>query len=228
MRFSTVILITLLVHLQIHAQDEFFHEIELRHEVYDGEKWALDITGNWKNLYEEEAGWRRWGANATLNRKFGEWSIIGGFAGFFTFNSEIDNFFELRPHIAVRFNLPLLDRLSVAQRLRTEWRSFLYTQGETENESYQRLRYRIGTLYTLAESEEEGTAWRVWGNIEWFFLRDPALGERFPSSREYALRFIREFRNGNELGLGYKLENFFDNPNQEGNTGHIIILEFRF
>ncbi len=212
---------------KLFGQDDFFHEIEIKKEFYDSDEWTFEAASNWKHIYDE-VGWRRWSIDAIVKRKLDNWAISGGIVNYFTFNEDIYNCFEVRPHLSVQLKTPVVNKFTFLQQLRSEWRTFIYTQGNSKNESYGRLRYKIGGLYTLSEKKELETAWKVRGDIEWYFLKDPTIGERFPNSRQYTLKVIREFKAGKELSFGYKLEYFYKNVQNKDGNGHTLILGYGF
>ncbi|MEX0273013.1 MAG: hypothetical protein AB3N16_01395 [Flavobacteriaceae bacterium] len=206
---------------------EFFHEIEVGKLIVENEQWTLDVTASWKHLYADEAAWRRWGGVFSAKRKHGNWSFMAGMANYYTFHADIDNFFQLRPWVAIGLKTPITERLDFVQRFRPESLTFIYS-GTTENDTYSRWRYRLGLDYNLSEDEETLTAWKIQGSLEWYFLKNPSSGERYPITREYTLKLVREMVNGHEIGFGYRLEEFYESAHHEGGPGHTLILEYRW
>ncbi len=207
------------------AQDEFFNELEFRADVFENEKWTLRITPSWKHIYDE-VGWRRLGLGFTAIRKLNNWHLLGGLYNSYTFNKEIDNLYELRPWAGIGLYTPISERILFYQKAKAEWRNLFISGEDTKNENYGRLRYRMDLHFLLSENEEKNTEWKLKTSAEWYFLKDPASGERFPNSREFGLKFVHKFKNNHEIGFGYKIESFYEAVHHEGGNGHIFLLEY--
>lgn len=209
---------------QVLAQDEFFHEIVFEKKLTTKEKWEFFGEANFKHIYNEPS-WRRWGTSFRGVRKFNDFRFIGGLNSFYTFNSNITNFFEVRPWTSIQLNYPIAGSITLRQRLRYEWR-FFYTEGENSSrENYRRLRYNIGI--DLPIFGEEKTSLIIRPYFEWFFIRDPATFERFPNERDYGVRITKSLKNEHEVFLIYRLEEFY-NTNIERSNGHIILIGYSF
>lgn len=221
-----IICLIVLFGLNTNAQSEFFHEIEIGTQVLEKESFNIDVTASWKHLYDE-VGWRRWGVNTKVTKKTNNWSLNGGLAIYFTFHKEIDNFLEVRPYIGIGLKTRISDKLDFKQRIRTEWRNFIYS-GDSDNENYLRPRYKIGLDYLLSENEETHEGWKLVTDFEWYFNKDTASGERFAQSREFGFKIIRELKNKHEIGLGYKYEKLTKLFHNHEENGNIIVLEYRF
>lgn len=207
---------------QLLAQDEFFHELSLEKVFIEDEKWEFAGEVDWKNLYNEE-GWRRWGISLAGTWNAEPFRLSGGLNGYYTFNRSITNFFELRPWMALRYNLRLGSKISIRQRLKAEWR-FFYDDGEAPREDYRRFRYQVGLDIPLGSGEHEAS-WSIRPHFEWYFIRDPATFERFPNERDFGLTFIRELGNHHEISIGYRIEAFYHADTERGN-GHLFTIGY--
>jgi len=209
---------------QLLAQDEFFHEIVIEKTLIEKEEWEFIGEANFKNLYNEPA-WRRWGVSFAGVRKIKRFRIHGGVNSYYTFNRDITNFFEVRPWTAVQYNIPIAGKVTLRQRLKSEWR-FFYTEGDNSTrENYGRLRYQIGVDIPIPSEEE--SSWVIRPYFEWFFIRDPATFERFPNERDYGITVIKSLKNEHELFFSYRLEEFY-NINVEQRNGHIFLIGYSF
>lgn len=209
---------------QVFAQDEFFHEIVIETKLIKNEEWELVGKTNFKHLYGEPA-WRRWGVSFAGVRKVKHFRIHGGVNSYYTFNRDITNFFEVRPWTALQYNIPIVGKITLRQRLNYEWR-FFYTEGDnSKRENYRRLRYQIGIDIPI-DSEEE-SSWIIRPYFEWFFIRDPAKFERFPNERDYGVMIIKSLKNEHELFFSYKLKEFY-NIVTEPSNGHAFLIGYSF
>ena len=224
--FFAIILFVFTSHF-IYGQDsEVFHGLSLGTEVWKKEKWQLDAIAHWNHLYNEPK-WRRFGIDAVIKRNVTNWTLLGGLNTYYTFNTKTDDYFELRTWLGIALKTPVSHRLKLAQKLRGEWRNFFYS-GHLKDENYTRLRYKVGFDYELSKNEETHKEWKLLADIEWYFLKDPASGERFVNSGEYSLKLVREFANQNEVGFGYILEEFSSLLNENKNKGHTFFIEYSF
>jgi hypothetical protein len=207
-----------------YGQQEFFHELVLEKKLIENEKWELVGEANFKYLYNEPA-WRRWGMAFTGVRKIKRFRFSGGVNGYYTFNRNITNFFELRPWTALQFEIPIVSEIILRQRLRYEWR-FFYTDGNNStNENYGRLRYQIG--FDIPISGKEEASWKIRPFFEWFFIREPATFERFSNERDFGLMAIKHFKNEHELSFGFTSEIYYD-LNNEREFGYVIMVAYSF
>lgn len=209
---------------QLFAQDEFFHEIVIEKTLIEHEEWEFIGEANFKHLYDEPP-WRRWGISFTGIREIQRFRIQGGVNSNYTFNKDIINFFEVRPWTAVQYNIPIIGKITLRQRLKYEWRLF-YTEGDkVTRENYRRLRYQIGMDIPI--SSEEESSWGIRPYFEWFFIRDPATFERFPNERDYGITVIKSLKNEHDLFFSYRLEEFYNMDTERGN-GHIFLVGYSF
>ncbi|SEI75481.1 hypothetical protein SAMN05192553_101122 [Cyclobacterium xiamenense] len=206
------------------AQDEFFHEIVIEKTLLEKEEWEFIGEANFKHLYDEPA-WRRWGVSFAGVRRIKRFRILGGINSYYTFNRDITNFFEVRPLSAVQYTIPIAGKITLRQRLKSEWR-FFYTEGyNSTRENYGRLRYQIGVDIPIPSGEE--SSWVIRPYFEWFFIRDPATFERFPNERDYGIRVIKSLKNEHELFFSYRLEEFYTIDTEKSN-GHIFLIGYSF
>lgn len=206
------------------AQDEFFHEIVIEKKLLEIEEWEFIGEANFKHLYDEPA-WRRWGISFAGIRRINRFSIQAGANSYYTFNKDIVNFFEVRPWTNVQYDIPIVNKFTLRQRLKYEWR-FFYTEKENfEKENYGRFRYQIG--FDIPIGIEEETSWKIRPFFEWFFIRDPATFERFPNERDYIVMIVKSLKNGHELFFSYRLEEFY-NIDTERSNGHIFLIGYSF
>jgi len=217
-------LLFIVINHYAYGQHDFFHEIFLEKNLFEDEEWESVGEANFKNLYGGP-GWRRWGVSFSGLRKMGRFSLLGGANGYYTFNKNIVNFFEIRPWTAVQFKFPLVSVISLSQRLKYEWRFFYTEEDNTIRENYRRLRYQIGIDIPIP-GEEEST-WKIRPFFEWFFIRDPATFERFPNERDYGITAFKSLKNEHEIFFSYRLEEFY-NINTERGNGHILLIGYLF
>jgi hypothetical protein len=215
-------LLTILPFNKAISQDELFYEISLEKIIVENEQWELVGEGNWKHLFNEPR-WRRLGVSLFGVRKIKQFNLLGGVNGYYTFNRSIVNFFELRPWAALAYNVSLNSKIRLRQRLKAEWRLF-YDEGEAPREDYSRIRYLLGVEIPITSRAGEAL-WRVRPYFEWYFIRNPSSFERFPNERDYGITFIKRFENHHELSFGYRLEEFYNVENEQGN-GHLLLLGY--
>ncbi len=131
----------------------------------------------------------------------------------------------MRPWTALQYNIPIVAKISLRQRLKYEWR-FFYTEGDSSTrENYRRLRYQIGIDIPIPADEE--SSWIIRPFFEWFFIRDPATFERFPNERDYGITAIKSLKNEHGLFFSYRLEEFYNIDTERGN-GHIFLIGYSF
>lgn len=203
------------------SQEIFLTETDLTKELWKTDNWQFQATVNWKHIYDE-IGWSRIGLSPVLSRLEGGWRFSGGIVSSFTFDSEIDNFWELRPWVAVNFNFLLLKTIRVGQRFRSEWREFV-SAGSTRRANYHRFRYALNLGFRLWDDPR----WSQRLHFEQYFLDSPADNERFPTERDYNLTFFYQLANEHQLSVGFEVESYFFS--ELGNTGHayLLILGYR-
>lgn len=220
---TTLLLVS--TYFSANAQEAFFYEIKTGINLLEKKTFSLEANANWKHVYDE-IGWRRLGVAGMATKKLKNWSFYGGLSMFYTFNKNIDNYLEIRPQIGLGLTTPIVDRLTLNQRFLGEWRTYFYS-GENKSENYTRSRYRILLNYIVVENKEKQTAWKIKPSVEWYFTKNTAYGERFAESRRYTLMLSHEFKNKDELSIGYRYENFIKLI-EENEIGHLVLLEYSF
>ncbi|MFN0200580.1 MAG: DUF2490 domain-containing protein [Bacteroidia bacterium] len=219
-------LVLLFISISHHAysQHEFFHELVLEKKLMENEKWELIGEANFKHLYNEPA-WRRWGASFAGARKMNRFSLFGGLNGYYTFNRNITNFFEMRPWTAVQFKLPIVAKIVLRQQLKYEWRFFYTEEQPKTKENYGRLRYQVGLDIPIPAKEE--SSWTIRPYFEWFFIKDPAEFERFSNERDFGLMAIKRFKNEHKLSFGFTREVYYD-LFAEREYGYLFFVGYSF
>lgn len=205
----------------VQAQEVFLHEFDLSKGLWGREHWGLQATANWKHIYNK-IGWSRVGVSPVLDYTTGPWTFQGGVGSSFTFDSQIDNFWEVRPWIALNFRFTLLRKILVEQRFRSEWREF-YTYGDFKPENYHRFRYGLGLVFRLWDNPR----WSQRLGFEWYILDSPAAYERFPNERDYNLTFIHVLPNNHQITFGFELESYLNSQLRADGHAYLLILGFR-
>ncbi|NJO01181.1 MAG: DUF2490 domain-containing protein [Bacteroidia bacterium] len=225
LKFFVFVFLNVIHYAYSQNENELFHEIILEKILFENEKWEFVGEANFKHLYNEP-GWRRWGMSFMGARKIKRFSLSAGANGYYTFNKSITNFFEVRPWTALQFNIPIVAKITLRQRLKYEWR-FFYTEGDDPTrENYRRLRYQIGFDIPIPIKGE--SSWKIRPFFEWFFIRDPTTFERFPNERDYGLMVIKRLKNDDELSITYRLEDFYNLDTEEPINGHIFLVAYSF
>jgi hypothetical protein len=208
---------------RISAQSEFFSELAVEKGFLNTEKWEINVEGNYKHAYQDSR-WRRVGADFEATRKLsGSWALVGGLDNRYRFDSELGDFYELRPFKGLKLDSRIIQDLKLTQRFIVEWRNFFLNR----HEHYFRSRFRIGLDYQPGKSEEKNH-WIFASAFEWFFLRDPITEERYPDNRRFSLSIIRTLENETEIGIGYLREIFLLNSERFSTRGNIISVQLRF
>jgi hypothetical protein len=204
------------------CQSELFQEIGVEKEL--GEFKELEFSGKlvWKNLYGDP-GWRRWGISFVGAKEIKKFKFLGGINGFYTFNSKITNFFELRPWMAADYDISLPADIVLKQRIRPEWRLF-FNEEKVGREDHVRLRYRLNLDFPIDKKDEK--FWKLRTSFEWYFT-NPASYERFSNETDYGIFLIRGLKNDHVLSFGYLLEVFYDVESEHVN-GHIFSFDYTF
>lgn len=209
---------------KINAQSEFFSELSVTKFFMLPNRNTIVVSPSAKHIYDD-IGWRRYGVSGEFRHAISNWDLIGGIGNFYTFDNNIDNYFEFRPYLALRLNTPMGSKCRFGQIARTELRSFFY-QNRDDNETKGRIRYAVNLLYTLSQQEKK--AWKVRATCEWYVLKEVSYLERFVGSTEYTFEMIREFSEIKALSLAYKQEQFNKNFSINATTGHTIAIDFTF
>jgi len=219
-----LVLFFILINHSAYSQHEFFHEIALEKKLVENEKWEFIGEANFKYAYNEPA-WRRWGISIAGVRKIKRFNVLGGVNGFYTFNRDITNFFEIRPWTALQLKFPIVGKINLRQQLKYEWRFFYTEQEPKTNENYGRLRYQIGVDIPIQSKEE--SSWTIRPYFEWFFIKDPAEFERFSNERDFGLMAIKRFKNEHKLSFGFTSEVYYD-LDAEREFGYLFFVGYSF
>ncbi|PQJ22770.1 DUF2490 domain-containing protein [Tenacibaculum sp. SG-28] len=218
-------ILSLLLFLQIlsvTAQTEVFHDISLLYGIKESEKWKFDSELEWKHLYGEE-GWSRMSLDLYATREAGILSFMGGLKNNYTFDEDIVNFWEIRPWIGVELKNNLTERLLFRQELKGEFRNFFFNDNSYDFNF--RTRYNIALEYPL-EKIEEKEDWVLAGEIEWYFLRNEEINERFINSREYSILLSKEVYEEYLLTFGVRFEEYSNNLINENDKAISFVLLF--
>ena len=221
---NTLVFLFIIISHSSYCQHEFFHELALEKKIAENEKWEFIGEANFKHLYNEPA-WRRWGLSFSGIRKIKRFNLIAGSNGYYTFQREISNFFEIRPWAALQFKFPIVGNMNLRQQLKYEWRLFYTNEEPKTHENYGRLRYQIGIDIPIPFKKE--SSWTIRPYFEWFFIKDPAEFERFSNERDFGLMAIKRFKNEQKLSFGFTREVYYD-LNTEKEYGYIILLGYSF
>jgi len=219
-----LVFLFIIINHSAYSQHEFFHEITLEKKLIKNEKWEFLGEANFKHLYNEPA-WRRWGLSFAGVRKIKRFNLLGGINGYYTFNRNITNFFEMRPWTALQLKLPIFSGVTLRQQLKYEWRLF-YTEDEPKtNKNYGRLRYQISIDIPIRDKKE--SLWTIRPYFEWFFIKNPAEFERFSNERDFGLMAIKRFKNEHKLSFGFTQEVYYD-LYAEREFGYLFFVGYSF
>jgi hypothetical protein len=217
-----IYIISILNFFYISAQTEVFHDLSISHELKDGQKWKIDSELEWKHLYGEE-GWSRTSIDFFATRELGVISFIGGLKNNYTFDNDIVNFWEIRPWIGVELENKLTKKLILKQELNGEFRNF-FLNDDTYDFNF-RTKFNVALEYPLIEKEEVED-WILSTEVEWFFLRNEEINERFINSREYSLLISKKIQRHKLLTFGIRLEEYSNNLINESEKAITFVVEF--
>ncbi|MFD2891212.1 hypothetical protein ACFS5J_04200 [Flavobacterium chuncheonense] len=199
--------------VQVWGQKDFFHDISFQTNLLHNEKITVLSESNWMHNYSESR-WHRLGFNVEVLRKLENWTFLGGLVNNYTFDEQIDNFYELRPWLGIALQTPITDKLFLKQRLRIENRNIFYGD-KIKYQSILRTRFDVALEYNFPKS-------KVRTDIEWFIRKDPALSDRYNSRRSYRLQYSYFGFKKMIFSIGYKYQRFNRKYNPEANDGHTI------
>lgn len=219
------LLLFLFISNLINSQNEIFTEFNISDVQTINPKWEISESLNWKHIYDE-IGWRRIGLNVNVNRYMNDWVAMGGLTNFYTFDKEIDNVYELRPWIGIGLNSKITDKIKFKQQFRTELRN-LFFENSNSNSSNGRFRYNITGNFLLHSQIEKKINWQLNLSSEWYIVKNPISGDRFPSSRENQLKVIYGYKNY-KFSAAYMIEKFFRTDNLPSYNGQTLVFEFEF
>lgn len=224
------IVFLLLSVISIGQENQFFSEISATYKVKETYNWLYKATPYWKHIYDE-VGWRRIGFNFEADRKLSVWTLMGGVENSYTFNPEIENYFELRPWLGVGLKTQISNRFAFRQQLKGEWRNLIFSSDyeyEKKDRSYGRARYLIGFDILMAENLVKNNDLNLSIYNEWFYLKSASTGESFANSRLFGFKLGYDFSKERRIILGYKVENFLANSNTPDRKGHTVFVEYIF
>jgi hypothetical protein len=208
------------------AQNEFFHDIGVSKKIEHREEWNTVFNLNWKHIYNE-IGWKRWGLEAKTIYQMNQWGLFGGIANYYTFDPEIDNYFELRPFVGISLKTNITKRITFNQRFQSEWRNLFYGNHNLNSHNV-RLRYRIGSDFKVTKENTTSLPWIIRFESEWYLLNNLDQRERYINSTEYSMMFLKTLKKEKELRFGYRLEKLNKIFYSERENGHTLFVEFEF
>ncbi|GLB50715.1 hypothetical protein Y10_30830 [Neptunitalea sp. Y10] len=214
-----VVICLLLVTSVTNAQeDELFGNLSVGKSFAGSGNWGYSSALTYKHIFDE-IGWRRLSGDFGTNYKYGVWGFKGGLSLQYTFDDEIVNSLEVRPWVGASLRNELINHLAMIQVGRLEWRNFFYDG--VDNEAYIRTTFDVGFEYELHDLNLE--TWAVETGYTWYFLKDPAIGERYANSREFRFLFIKKLPKA-KLIFGYKAEKFREFDGEDHGAAHTIHL----
>ena len=207
---------------------EVFAEGLVAGTIFEKEHTSIRLSGSWKHFFEEEEGWKRGTFTGRVKRNAGIWDLIGGLSTLYTFDKEIDNFYEFRPWAAVGLNTPINERLLFKQVFKGELRNVFFSEEQKADITSWRTRVKGLLEYLIEENEEEGTEWFMAAGVEWYIVEDQISRERYAGTREYSGEIGRKFPNHHTLVIEYVYEEFSDLFGETDNSGHTISFRYLF
>ncbi len=208
------------------AEPSFFSEFSLSHNYEVSDKWTHKINGTFKQFYAK-SDWNRLSGNLTSTRKFSkQWNVDLGFLANYTYDPGIENYWELRPSVDLHLKNDVVDNLSFSQKVKFEWRNLLFTNGSPADIST-RVRYKISPNYVFHNKNEERN-WSSSVSLEWYFISDKDVGERFNNTREINLTIGKDLKKDHRFTVGYTHEEFNENFNPDGIGGNTLNLTYTF
>lgn len=203
------------------GQTDFFTNLTVG-KNFKKDPWGFSAAADWKHIYDD-IGWSRIGVYGSAGYSYKNWKLLGGLASQYTFDREIVNGLEIRPWLGIGLTTEIVTNLKLEQEVRLEWRNFIYH--EIADENYVRTTYNIGLNYGLEKINLP--SWSVQSGYIWYFLKDPAAGERYADSREFRFLITKDF-SGNKLSFGYKSERFRILPSRPHSEAHTLDVTFTF
>lgn len=218
-----VILCFLLLSLNIYAQEELFSEAIIESKILEKDHFEMNLEANYKHAYQKSR-WRRVGFDVRFHQELNSnWSLVSNIQNNYRFDSQLENFYELRPSLGIQLKTKILENFHLSQRLLGEWRNFFSSQFE----NYLRSRYKIQLNYTIFSSNKPDNNWSFETAFEWYFLRNSIFNERYSNSREFSF-FATKKINDFKFGLGYIREVFFSKSEEFGSVGNTISVRINF
>ncbi len=218
-------LITLFTFLNVYlgiAQTEVFHDFAYEFKIKDYEEWLVYGELEWKHLYGEE-GWSRTSFDIKTERELGVITFIGGLKNNYTFDNDIENYWEIRPWIGFELTNKLTKKLVLNQELKGEFRNFFFNDDEYDFNF--RTKFKVGLEYPLKYiEEEEEEDWIISTEVEWFFLRNEELNERYINSREYSILMSKKINKNRLLTFGARFEEYSNNLENENDKAITAVV----
>ena len=203
------------------AQTEVFHDFSYEHRIHNYEEWLIYGELEWKHLYGEE-GWSRTSYDIKIERELGVLTFVGGLKNNYIFDADIVNYWEIRPWLGFELSNDITHRLILNQELKGEFRNFFFND---DNYDFNfRTKFKVGLEYPLKYLEEdEKEDWIICTEIEWFFLRNEEINERYISSREYSLLMSKKICTDRVLTFGVRLEEYSNNLENENDKAITVV-----
>ncbi len=223
--YFVIALALFLISQNVHSQ-LFLSKLKTTKTYYKNEKWQFRVGLGIKWLYDTPR-WTRIELDGLAQYRLDKsWNLLGGLDNLYRFEESNEDFLEIRPWIGITLQTPIRNWLVFKQRFKGELRNFIYTEGNLDNETVWRPRYRALLDYNLKERSPK-RKWTLSGGIEWYIAEDFASGESFPSSQEYIIQVQCKFANQSVVSIWYTLERFSklgsgSQVRQDGNTISLI------
>ncbi len=218
-------LITLFTFLNVYlgiAQTEVFHDFAYEFKIKDYEEWLVYGELEWKHLYGEE-GWSRTSFDIKTEREAGVITFIGGLKNNYIFDKDIENYWEIRPWIGFELTNKLTKKLVLNQELKGEFRNFFFNDDEYDFNF--RTKFKVGLEYPLKYiEEEEEEDWIISTEVEWFFLRNEEINERYINSREYSILMSKKINKNRLLTFGARFEEYSNNLENENDKAITAVV----
>lgn len=185
----------------VFGQNDFFTTISASKRKLVSEKLSYAAAFDWKHIYNDVA-WDRLGVSMEADYQQNFWTLEAGGVVQYTFDKQISNYFELRPWIGIRLENQIIPNLSFVQEVKAEWRNFIFRDAQDDNY----IRTTLETSFNYNLDKLGFSEWMVNSGYVWYFLKDPALGERFANSKEFMFSIRKKGKNS--FLIGYKYERY--------------------
>ncbi|RSK39307.1 hypothetical protein [Mangrovimonas spongiae] len=208
--------------LSFSQTDDLFLDLTVAKTFKDDMGFNYDASVSYKQIFDHPS-WSRINASGSATYKYNAWSLLGGFTTQYIFDEEISNGLELRPWLGIGLKTKIIEGLKANQLGKVEWRNFIYDG--LKNENYIRTTYSFGVLYDLDIFKLKH--WQVDTGYTWYFLKDPARGERYANSREFRIYMIKTFTKS-RISMGYLLEKYRHFNNLPLGDAHTFKITYTF
>ena len=188
--------------------------------------WALNTDAYYRTVVSGADDLTSVGIRPELQHNFGFIDAVGGANVRFNSDALGLNYWELRPHLGIRFIGSPFSRLELRSYTRLEYREALYTDSDsTDSQLRFRTRVEAKALVNGQTFSSDGT-WFVQGDIEAFADLTDAVEERFAD--RLRLRLGVEYRQS----YGWRFEGFLGyqisrNTQTSGVTSSDFFLRLR-